>query len=227
MRKSIFLLLCFLTACKPFAFSVPPPTAEPITVNLPPDLAWMQDSLHVCATAHPEAAVFIQAGNIGSLQGADITLSLGAPSDAEKIHATLLGQERIILIANPTIKINLLDVTAIRSIYRTYDPQWDAWAYPAGNLTQQIFSDVFLEGETLSSHVRLAPTPAAMLEAIVENANAIGYIPQAWLTDDVQTIALDAEIEDALAQPILGFTHGAPEGITRALLGCLQETLQP
>jgi len=227
IRSLILILFFFLTACKPFPFSAPLTTAEPITINLSPDLAWMQDSLQTCAVATPDTVVFIHSKYSNDLQDVDLTISLGEPLTEESFQVSFLGEEQIILIANPGINIDSLTQLAIRNSYRSPNPQVQAWGYSSRNPTHQLFVNTILEGKTISPHVRLAPNSVAMLAAIANESRAIGYIGQTWLTGDVQVIALDAEQEYAMKQPILGITHSTPSGVSRAILGCLHQALQP
>jgi len=227
IRRIIFLLFFGLTACKPFPFSTSSPTTKPFTINLSPDLAWMQEPLKTCAADLPETVVIIHYKSPDSLQDVDLTITLGNSHNEDIFQAFLIGNEKIILIANPTINIESLTQLGIQDAYLSLNPQMQAWGYPASNPINDIFSNTILEGGMFSPHVGQAPNATAMLEAIADNSRAIGYIPQTWLTDDVQVIPLEPDQENALTQPILGITDGPPSGISQALLGCLQGATQP
>jgi len=227
MRKFLFLLIIILTACTPFEFAMPAPTAQALTVKLSPDLRWIQNSLHTCALAYSEGALFIQSDNLDSLQSTEIFISLGLPPGMENLYATLLGHEDIILIMQAPIDIYSIDLVSIRNSYLSLDTQIQAWAYTSNNQSRQIFDNAILDNNALSPHVMLAPHPSAMLEAIMNSPRAIGYIPMSWKTDAVQIVPLDTKLEDSLLQPVLALSNGEPTGASKLLLTCLQQALKP
>jgi hypothetical protein len=227
MRNFLFLIFIILTACSSFEFAMPAPTAEALTVKLSPDLRWIQNSLHSCASTYSEGALFVQADNLDSLQSTEIFISLGLPPGIENFHATLLGHEEIILIMQIPIDINSIDLESIRNAYLSLDTQFQAWAYPSNNQSRQIFDNAMLDNNALSPHVMIAPNPTAMLEAIMNNPRAIGYIPKSWKTDAVQVVSLGTELEDSLLQPVLALSNGEPTGVSKMLLNCLQQALKP
>lgn len=223
----IITLLVMLSSCSPFPYADSPQAAEPIMIHLSSDLAWMEMPLEKCAGSLPETVLFIEYENLEDGQDADLYISLGAPQNSANYDVFLVGEEKIILVANKLIDLNSLDLTAIRSAYQFLNPKWQAWGYPTSNPANQVFSDVILQGEMSSPHVGLAPNPSAMIDAVVSNPKAIGFIPQTWFSDEVQEIPLDAEQQDALVLPILGMTDGAPSHAARSMLSCLNQSVQP
>ncbi len=71
---------------------------------------------------------------------------------------------------------------------------------------------------------KLAPNPAAMIEAITADPMAVGYIPGSWLAEDIQTISVERELQAALARPILALTDTEPVGNFLNYLVCLQNS---
>ena len=227
MRKFLFLLIIILTACTPFEFAIPAPTAQALTVKLSPDLRWIQNSLNACASTYSEGALFIQSDNLDSLKSTEIFISLGLPPGLENLYAILLDHEEIILIMQKQIDINSIDLESIRNSYLSLDTHFQAWTYPSNNQSRQIFDNAILNNNALSPHVMLAPQPSAMLEAIMNSPRAIGYIPMSWKTDAVQIVPLGTELEDSLLQPVLALSNGEPTGASKLLLTCLQQALKP
>ena len=67
----------------------------------------------------------------------------------------------------------------------------------------------------------------AMLEAVANDPQAIGFLPTRWLNQSVKPIEiLDFQNNDLLL-PILAVTKSEPTGLTRDWLLCLQEQINP
>ncbi|MEA3350281.1 MAG: hypothetical protein U9Q82_06650 [Chloroflexota bacterium] len=224
----LILLLLLSTGCTPFAFAPPPPTPQTVTVAHTPALRWMRNLLHACAVEDPGMALFteeIPASSI-DIETADISILIGSPPQGNDAPATLLGWEEIIIVSNLNIDAASLDEAGIRSTYTSLEPRYQGWTYLPGSELNQIFNAAVLGDKLPPPQTMLAPDPAAMLSTVAENANAIGYLPQSWLTDEVRTLPMSAEVENALHQPIIALTHAEPTGVIRTFLSCLWHLLE-
>ncbi|MBE9525180.1 MAG: hypothetical protein IMY76_08770 [Chloroflexi bacterium] len=226
MRIFLSLLTIILTACSPFEFTVSPASDEILTVNLSHELLWIQNLMHPCLATYPETALFIQSENKLFLEKNEIYISLGMSPNNGDLHAALLGQEEIYVIANTAIDNNSINLMSIRNSYLSLDPQFQAWTYASGNQSREIFNVVLLESISLSPHVKIVPDPLAMLDAISNSPNAIGYIPKSWISKAVQVIPLDNELKNPLRQPIIALTNGEPKRNSVLFLSCLHHELQ-
>ena len=223
MRKKLLLLsLLLLAACTPFDYAPPPATPVAITVAYPPTLGWIETVLHDCAVQTPGMILLVEERVSPDLQGADVFLSPGPPSEGISGHATLLGQESLVVIAHPAIDPASIDITTIRNSYTSLEPLYQAWTYPQGYSLRQIFKSSLLEG-SYAPGVLLAPDPKAMLQAIQEDDNAIGFVPESSLSDNVQVVPLPNDVRARLDVTRLALTMGKPEGVTKRFLKCLSE----
>jgi len=221
MRKSLLLLsLLFLGACTPFDYAPPPATPETITVAYPPTLGWIETSLHDCAEQTPGMILVVEERASPDLQAADVYLSPGPPSEGISGHATLLGQESLVVITHPAIDPSSIDIATIRNSYTSLEPSHQAWTYPQGYSLRQIFKAALL-GADYAPGVMVAPDPEAMLEAVGNHEDAIGFLFEADLDGKVQVLPLPEEIEQGLEVAIIALTVNQPEGVLRNFLGCL------
>jgi hypothetical protein len=73
--------------------------------------------------------------------------------------------------------------------------------------------------------VTLAPSPIAMLQAIREDPQAIGFIPRRALDSSVKTLEIPDVPLEILTHPILVLTPAEPTGALKSILLCLQEAM--
>jgi hypothetical protein len=228
MRKFLsVLLLLLLGACTPFDYAPPPATPEAITVAYPPTLGWIETALHDCAEQTPGMILLVEERVSPDLQGAEVFLSPGPPSEGIPGYATLLGQESLVVIANPAIDPTTIDIATIRNSYTSLEPPYQAWTYPQGYSLRQIFKDALLEAD-YAPGVLVAPDPDAMVEAVATQESAIGFLLEADLVGSVEVIPMSEEVEEMLEVAIIALTANQPEGVLRNFLGCLgeDETIQ-
>ena len=223
MRKYLFVpLLLLLGACTPFDYAPPPSTPEAITVAYPPTLGWIESALHDCAEETPGMILLVEERVSPDLQGAEVFLSPGPPPEGIPGYATLLGQESLVVIANPAIDPTTIDITTIRNSYTSPEPPYQAWTYPASDPLHHIFETNLLEG-SYNPGVLLAPDSEAMLQAIQEHDDAIGFVPKSSLSDNVQVVPLAYGIQARLNVPRLALTMDEPEGAMKHFLKCVSE----
>ncbi|MBM3145230.1 MAG: hypothetical protein FJ010_09725 [Chloroflexi bacterium] len=228
MRNLLALfLVCLTQACSPFDYSPPPETPEPMSVIHTPALGWMEGPLHRCALDHPEIALTVEERPAAALdlEAAEVILELGPAPAGPEGHATLLGWEQIVIIANPDIPASQLELPDLQEIYTTLEPGYQAWSYPERDELRVLFDEFVMENKWLSPHTKIAPGPSAMLTAIQGDTQAVGYIPQSWLTgeENIQVIPMDEKTAASLRQPIVALTSQEPDGSTRIFLACLTE----
>jgi ABC-type phosphate transport system substrate-binding protein len=144
-------------------------------------------------------------------------------------YLALLGETEIKVIVNSSSTLQNLTLEEIKTIFRkgtTASGQpLQVWILQDDEVRPN-FDAVVLNGEEAASQARIAPDPAAMLEAVSSDPTAIGYLPATWLNDEVRPLVLDLGLESALSQklrlPILALAKVEPQGVSRTLLGCLQ-----
>jgi len=230
MRKiaaSVILLL--LAACGTYNYAPVPSHPEPLAIVHTPALAWMQDTLHLCASAHPKIALTVREVPVSALDlgAAHAILKLGpAPEEVlQDAHATLLGWESILIISSPEIPPGHLELPDLQILYTSLQPDYQAWSYPEGSEMSLIFNENILDGKTASPHLLIAPDPGAMLESVTMQPNTVGFIPQSWLDGDETINIIREGYPEGFRQPILALTNGEPSGLTVDFLKCLEELL--
>ena len=240
------LLVGVISACSQAPAATPLATQQVIRVQLPAALQPLTPGLQTCAAAQPDAAVFIVKPGVDSLAPPDLTISLGEPAVA-RAYAAALASEDLVIVINPKNKLEALSTANLRSLYTGEITAWETarlagsqgsplgevqvWDYPASDSLHQIFQRAVLNDGSVAHAVipavtslaSLAPTPAAMLEAISGSPQAVGYLPRAWLKgEQVHAVKLDADLTAALHLPILALADHEPAGALRTFVACLQ-----
>ena len=226
--RNLLILIPFLiiSACSPVEFSPPPATPETIKIVYPPTLDWIEPAVQECAQQIPSMIPLLEVGGSDSLLEADVYLLLGAPPEGSPGFATQLGQESLIMIANPAISPDSINLLAIRKSYTSLESSYQAWTYPEGYRVREIFQSAILE-KPYSPDVMLAPSPEAMLQAIEDDELAIGFVPEASLKKNVQEITLPKEIQAKLDLPLIALTQEETQETMRIFLACLTEKATP
>lgn len=224
-----FLCLILLAACLPINYTSAPGTPENLSIVYTPSLGWMQDTLHLCASINPKIALTVEERPISALEvgAAETILKLGSIPNGilEGATVTLLGWEEIVIISSPKIAPSQLELPDVQILYTSLEPDYQAWAYPQGSELYQIFSETILPDTSPSPHVKIAPSPQAMLEMIANQSEAVGFIPQSWLAENQPINVIREGYPKEFRQPILALTSSEPTGIRREFLHCLDELL--
>lgn len=238
MRKFLLgLILLCLTGCQPLA-ARPTSTPQIIQVVMTAGTRPWTDRLNQCANQTPGSALIVHEvpASALDLSRAELGLRFGAPGQPAPFSAEI-GQDGFAIIANPgTVNLDR-PLAQLRELFLGDDHPWEmeptgeptgtpqpapdvqVWSYPAGDDIRLAFENSFLEGNSISTGVNLAPDPQAMLEAVSKNAGAIGYLPKSMVTDSVSVL----NIPDS-DQPILAIAKSEPQGLARQILVCLQKS---
>ena len=206
--------------------STPAATPEAIRVVFPPALKPWADKVATCAASNPAAALyFIQSlGTTASLGPNVVILELGEPSAQESgSFSSQVGMEQITIITNQNNNLSQLSSDTLQSIFAGQIQTWDGdngeqiqvWVLPNGDPVRKYFDLSVMHSNPLTSEALLAPDPEAMIEAVSENANAIGYIPKSFLTTinpvlaaKVKGIIVSSSPQGDLNLPVVAVTHG-------------------
>jgi hypothetical protein len=236
---ALLLLILTMSACQPALTPSPLPSPVVISVQRTPALQPLKDVFDQCTAEFANTALVMletPAGMI-DLDHASLSLRWGAGSEPAG-YAAVLGEEQLVLVANPANPVESITLADLRAIYNGSLRNWpgtalpngeviQAWAYPSSEDTQQIFELNLTNGETpRASAVHIAPGPAEMLEAVAESPAAMGYLPRRWLDERVKEITIKGIEAENLRQPILSLSNAEPAGIEKAWLVCLQEQIR-
>jgi len=226
-RYALLLLILLLAACASPATPEATPTVEQLYVAITPALRPFQGALAHCSQAIPSARLHTVERPASALDTDefDLSIRLGEPEDLPAFTAPLAG-EKVVLITHPTNRVTSLTSEQLQAIFGGRAQSWaelggsdraiEVWVGPPGDEVRQAFDRQVLNGGLVTPNARIAPTPEAMLEAVSVTPGAIGYLPNAWLSESVQSLELGIEL------PVLALADGQPTGSARDLLACLQ-----
>ncbi len=239
-RFLLFGLVLLLSTCGTPDVSTPAPTPLAINLFYPMALQAWADNLANCAANNPRIALYFMQSTAldANLLTNDLALELGqSTQESSGTNLFQVGWEQVVVVVNKDNTLSQLTSFDVKSIYSGQITKWEndsnlpiqVWVMPEGDPTRTIFDNAVLSSQSLSSEAMLAPDPSAMLEAISENVEAIGYLPRSFLTTSDSTFAskvrilqLEPSLEVKLRQPVIAVTHGEPEGLLRELMVCLQ-----
>lgn len=238
-RFTWLIVFLLLAGCQ--SGELPPlPTPELWQVRVTPALAWLGADLNACTRQFPGAGLLLSETPAGQeeLAAGEISLRWGAPP-ALPAFASILGWDELVLIVHPDNPLRSLAPQQARAIYAAelrawaeIDPQLEelgeiqVWTYPENEESRQIFEDVLRTGPSHNPFAWLAPSPAAMREAVSQDPAAIGFLPGRWLDENVKDIHLEEKGIGSLYQPILALSADQPTPDQTQWLVCLQESLK-
>lgn len=233
--QAISLLLCLLAACQPLPTPqiAPQPTPRVLTVQATPALQSFTGKFHACAgIERPSIGLVVSNTPAPSLDinKADIALRWGVQFKLEG-YAAELGKEALVIVVSPQHAGQSIQLSDLQAIYQGKLRAWPgassevhAWTYPGGDDAAQVFEGVVLGGgQILGSAVYTAPDPAAMLEAVSKDLNAVGYLPRGWLNDSVKSLDVQGIAPETMRQPVIALSKSEPEGPEKSWLICLQQ----
>jgi hypothetical protein len=227
------ILILLLAGCSAPPAVDPAPSPQAFSVALSPALQPMDEALHQCALDQPELALILNETPLNSVdfKNNELEIRLG-PLPEGANYSAALAEEQIAVIVNPENSIKSLSVEDLGAIFSGKSRSWSefggkdreiqVWAAPPGNEVRRNFDSAVLSKKPLSSQAFLAPDSASMLSSIAADPDAIGYLPGAWLTDNVRSLDLGNALETALRQPALAIMPKEPSGTGRDFLYCLQ-----
>jgi hypothetical protein len=236
----LFGLVLFLSACGMADVSTPAPTPVAIKIIYPPALQAWADSLVSCANKNPKVALyFIQSdASEEDIQPNDIVLEFGNPVLKSGItYLFQVGWDQVVVVVNQENSVTQLSTDELKSIFsgqallsENASGQFtQVWVLPDGEPSRRIFDQAVMQEQSLTTEALLAPDPVAMLQAIAQNIETIGYLPASFLkmntsstAGKVKIIQLDPALNPDLRQPVIAITQSEPQGFLRDLLVCLE-----
>jgi phosphate transport system substrate-binding protein len=202
-RLSSFVLL--LASC-----TTPPPPPTPTTLRIETtDLTTplLLDLAAAYAEVNPDIDLVSDVVPLSTLSAdlaagrADVGLAVTQNPDQ---FATPLGYVSFAVVVNPANPLTGLSVAQVREIFSGRVNDWDQVGGPSGGIqvvsrekgsdAEMTFETSALLGASPTSNALVAPTWAAMREAVSQNLNTIGYLPVPELEATVQPIGLDSEV---------------------------------
>jgi hypothetical protein len=233
-------LILILTACGVPEVSTPAPTPEAINIIYPQALQAWADNLVSCASNHPQIALYFMESDVlvKNILPSNIVLEFGNPDNTSEVtYQSQVGWEQVVVLVNKENPLTQLSIDELKSIFSGQVVELEngsgrstqVWVLPEGEPTRMIFDQVVMQNQSLTTDSMLVPDPSAMLEALSQNIDAIGYIPRSYLntnnpsySNKVKIVQLEPSIDALLRQPVIALTQGEPKGLLRYLLVCLE-----
>jgi len=225
--------ILFLAGCTGTQTTLPLPSLQPLTIAMTPAVWPLQEAVHRCAVSQPQVALVLSelpATYFGKAT-ADLALRFGEPLNLSG-YAAPVAWEKIAVIVHPDNPIKTLDQIRLRELFTGQVVSWatvggpervvEVWTFPENDDARQIFDNAILAGGGLASEAMLASDPAQMIHQIAANPGAVGYVPSAWLTDQVRALEIAPDLRALLRQPVLALATAEPQGAARRFLFCLQ-----
>ncbi len=225
MKKSFSFLILICTifaACGPSALS---PTPTPITVQYTSASApWLRLIFDCAGTKAVNAEQ--RAAEYQDQQSIDLAIRIGQSSQLS-LPAYQIGSEDIIIVTNPQNPVTSLSGLQVRGLFTGQIMNWDVvggtkaevkvWVYSPDDDIQQIVDEQVLQGSMVTSTARLAGDSEEMVQAIANDANAVGILTQSSKNGDVENVY------NVLTVPVLAVSKFGETGAVQDLLACLQK----
>lgn len=241
MSRVILLVLMtgLLVGCVAQPSAVPTVTPQVLRVEISSSLDWLRPEMAECVQQSSVLSLSVKTNTLleQSLNQADVLLHWSDQPVTEGFTFEL-GEERLAVIVHPDNPLEAMDLSMVKDMYYgqvTVWPGTDAavggaiqpWVLPEDSEAQGLFERVAISNSQIIRTAKIAPTPAAMLEMVASDPQAIGFLPSRWLDSSVRSIELSASWVDNLIMPILAVTAAEPTGLTRDWLLCIQERINP
>lgn len=234
-RNLLLLALAalWLSACGVPPTATIPPSPRPVAVSYSPYMAGIQEALHACAVELPQIAIFFEEipSNQQDFDGADLVIWWGEAPVANKF-AFPLNTDELVVIVNPENPKKELSRSELISLFSgrivrwseigTLDQDVEVWIFPENNLLSETFQVGVLGGERFTRLATIAPSSEAMLDSIANQPGAIGFLPQSWISADVQAVQIPEAQQLSVRKPLLALVQAEPQGDLAALVACLQ-----
>ena len=216
MKKILFIIFIFLTACAP---ATPAATPQVVKVYATSSAQpWLTD-LYNCASA----SVVI---DLTDSQLADISIWEGESANLT-MPAFQIGTDDILVAIHPQTGVGSLTIEQVRQLFTGQVTNWkdvsgndvpvQVWTYSPDEDIQQIFDNAVLAGQPVTSLARLAVSAQAMSDSIGANAGSVGVLTRRWKTDNTNEALAVASV------PVLAVTKSEPQGTVKDLIACLQK----
>lgn len=207
-------------------------------VVVAPSLRWMIPYMNTCVLKQPRAAIVLvePPASTQCLSLADVCFSWGE----EQLLTTSvfeLGRDELLFVVHPESPVNSLTQDELNGLYSGRVRVWQELGANAQGKTGDVvvwaaapetemrrLADALIKGG-LFADVGIAPSAAAMRQAVAENPHALGYLPRRWLDASLKPIGILDAHEMDLSLPILAAVRSEPQGKMRDWLLCLQEAV--
>ncbi len=225
---AIVLGLSFIVSPLPVASST---AYEPhvISVQSTATVVWLGEEMNSCAQSIPNFSIEYSQATASNLDpDKAVTLRWGEPDNLTG-NSYQVGTDQLCIIVNPDNSTQNFSLDQVQAIYRGSQNTWlgsadpiNVWSFPQGEDVEQVFSQIVVPFEQLTSLTNLAPNPISMLNAVANDPQAIGMIPWSWVNDSVKVLPIIGLSTETLTRPVLAISSVQPQGDLYEWLSCLQ-----
>ncbi|HUV52461.1 MAG TPA: phosphate ABC transporter substrate-binding protein [Dehalococcoidia bacterium] len=190
---------------------------------------------------NPDATIIIQGGgsSVGIKSCNDDTVDIGASSrelksDEPNLVKHLLARDGIAIITHPSNPVAGLTKEQVRDIFTGKIAKWSqvggenkdiyVIAREEGSGTRTAFEEMVMGKELIKSDAILLPFNGAIIMAVSNTPQAIGFISFGYIKNSVKTLAIDgvaATAENAkngtypIIRPLYFLTKNQPTGLVK------------
>lgn len=234
-RGCALAALVVLAACGPTLTPQPQPSPVVFTIQHTPALNVLRSEMNACMSDIPGAGLVVDERAAPNLAPGESAAVLRWDVQGEPPNFTaVIGQEELVIVAHPQNPRDSITIADVQAIYAGDLREWPEpgmaiapYAYPAGEDVQLVFESVILGGAPLPDRVTYtAPDPAAVIEAVAGDPNAVGFVPRRWLSEGVKELAVEGIEPERMFRPLVALADSEPSGPARDWLLCLQKRLQ-
>ncbi len=156
---------------------------------------------------------------------AELTLRLGEPSPLA-LPAFQVGTEDVLVVNHPQAGVGALTLEQVQQLFSGRITNWkdlggndlpvQVWTYSQGEDVQQVFDQVVMHGQPVTSFASLAVSSQAMSDGVGNTPGSIGYLARRWKAGNTREALKVATV------PVLVIARGQPQGPEKDLIACLQ-----
>jgi ABC-type phosphate transport system substrate-binding protein len=236
-RVALGLLCVLASACQPLQ-ATPLPTLTTVRVQYTPATKPALQPLADCAAQLSGAGIVVSERSAVDmdLTQADLSFRYGLPT-TPPAFAAQVGKDQLVAVVNAANQA-AINPEDLAELFAGQLRDWNdleptpstatgvpapiqVWTYSPGDDLRDAFIAGTLDGAPISGRVNLAPTPAAMLQAIAADPAAVGYLPHSLVTSQLRV--LESPNKPPVQIPLLVMSTSEPQGPARALIACLQQ----
>jgi hypothetical protein len=223
MRSTLFGAILLTASCTPVQSS---PTPETFRVQYSHAAKpWLATLTNCAGTSVLTAEA--RAADYQDPQSVNMVMRVGQPDNLTN-PAWQIGTDDLLVIVNPQNPIASLTERQVRALFTGKIQNWkdinginspvQVWVFQESEDIQQIFENVVLAGDPVTSLARLANDPQDMSQAISKDTAAIGIITRRSKTET--TLEVCTGVSNL---PVLAITQAEPQGISAQILACMQK----
>ena len=245
-KNRVFIFLLFLLGLAACQSASPidrtEPTLEVISLSITPELTHWLPEVARCAGDLPNFAIITEVTpqTTELTSDPDLILRLGERRDGDAF-VTLLGYEELVVIAGNDVPVTTLSLDNLQAIFTGTVTHWSQIAgegvaqidlnqpvqvlsYPDGNILRALFSDTYLESQTIAGDVIIFSTLDYLKTLLEKHPYAVGYLLKSQVYDNLETIDIEDLQSPEIQHYILAISSQEPQGKLRQLLLCLQSS---